>query len=141
MRRQQGFSFFEMIVVALIVGLLMAIIFKNYEDAVLQERRSLAQQALVTAAGHQERWFLRMYEYAKTIDKVGGADGAGEHFVLRVTQDPCGDTSCFTITATAVGEQTKDIDCERMSINSNGTRRATNRSNQDTTAVCWGSPA
>lgn len=140
MRKEHGFSAFELIIVVLIVGLLMAIIFKNYEDAVVQERRSLAQQALVTAAGLQERWFIRMYEYAKTIDKVGGADGAGDHYVLRVTQDPCGDTSCFTVTATAVGEQEKDVDCERMSINSSGTRRSKNRSNQDTTDVCWGSP-
>lgn len=139
MRSHRGFSFVELIVVALIAGLLMVIIFNSYDEAVLAERRSLAQQALVTSAGLQERWFLRMYEYAKTIDKVGGPDSAGEHFVLRVTQDPCGNTKCFTLTATAVGEQTKDADCERMSINSNGVRRSTNRRNEDTTQICWGS--
>lgn len=137
MRQCRGFSFFEFIIVALIVGLLLAIIFSNYKTAVLVERRAIAQQALYTVVGLQERWFVRMYEYAKTIDDVGGAEIGGDHFKFRVTQDPCGNTSCFTITATAQGEQEKDNDCERMSITNLGVRRAYNRANGDTTALCW----
>lgn len=136
-KRQNGFSIIEFILVALTVGLLVAIIFKNYGEAVLQERRTIAQQTLYTVVGLQERWFVRMYEYAKTIEQVGGPDSAGDYYALQVTQDPCGDSSCYTITATALGEQTEDRECEKMSIDNLGVRRAVSRDNRDTTSACW----
>lgn len=122
---------------ALTVGLLAAIIFKNYADAVVQERRTIAQQTLYTVAGLQERWFVRMYEYAKVIEQVGGPDAAGDYYVLQVTQDPCGDSSCYTITATALAEQAEDRECEKMSIDNLGVRRAVSWDNRDTTSICW----
>lgn len=127
----------EFILVALTVALLVAIIMKSYAEAVLVERRSIAQQGLVTVAGLQERWFIRMYQYARTIDDVGGDDAAGEHYRLRVTQDPCGETSCFTVTATAIGEQEDDIDCQRIVLNNLGARKAYSRTNEDSTDICW----
>lgn len=137
MHKQKGFSGIELLIVALVVGLLLAIIIQKYQEAVLVERRAIAQQALYTVSSLQERWFVRMYEYAKTIDDVGGSDSAGEHFILRVTQDPCGDTSCYTVTATAVGDQVDDVECEKMSINNLGVKRSANRANKDTTSECW----
>ena len=116
----------------------LALIIANYRDAVVEERRALAQQALMTSAGLQERWFVRLYEYADSISDVGGKDAAGEHYTLRVTQDPCGDTTCFTVTAIAQGEQEKDALCERMSVNHQGKRHALSRDNRDTTHECWG---
>jgi Tfp pilus assembly protein PilE len=139
MQRERGISIIEFILVALVVVLLVAIIFKNYSDAVLKERRSIAQQTLYTVAGLQERWFVRMYQYAKSIDDVGGARAAGDYYLLQVTQDPCGDTSCFTVTAIATGEQEEDRDCEKMSLNNLGVKRASSHDNRDTTSICWDS--
>ncbi|MCR6651074.1 MAG: type IV pilin protein [Cellvibrionaceae bacterium] len=136
-KKQSGFSIIEVVLVVLTVGLLLAIILKNYADAVVEERRAIAQQTLYTVVGLQERWFVRRYEYAKTIEEVGGADVAGDYYRLQVTQDPCGDTSCYTITAVAQGEQAEDRECEKMSINNLGVRRALSRDNQDTTTACW----
>lgn len=135
--RQRGFSVIEFVLVALTIALLVAIIMKNFEDAVLIERRSIAQQGILTVAGLQERWFIRMYEYAKAIDDVGGADAAGEHYQLKITQDPCGDTSCYTVTATAKGEQEEDVDCERLTLTNLGVRKAYSRQNEETTDICW----
>ncbi len=137
MNRQAGFSLLEVLLVALTMVLIIAIIYANFRDAVMYERRSLAQQALLTSAGLQERWFVRLYEYARSIEEVGGADSAGEHYELKVTQDPCGDTSCYTIVATVVGEQETDRECEKMTINHLGVRRASNFRNEDTTSECW----
>lgn len=136
-KKQRGFSVVEFILVALTVALLVAIIMKSYADAVLIERRSIAQQGIVTVASLQERWFIRMYEYATTVNEVGGADAAGEHYQLKVTQDPCGNTSCFTVTATAIGEQAEDVDCERLILTNLGVRKAYNRKNEDTSSICW----
>ncbi len=136
-KREGGFSIIEVILVVLTVGLLLAIIMKNYAEAVVQERRTIAQQTLYTVVGLQERWFVRMYEYARSIDDVGGPDVAGDYYLLQVTQDPCGNSSCYTIVAIAQGEQADDKECERMSINNLGVRRASSRDNRDTTSVCW----
>lgn len=138
MIKQKGFSAIELLLTALTVVFIAALIFANFRDAVIEERRSIAQQALITGVGLQERWYLRLFEYAKNIDQVGGEDAAGENYKLKITQDPCGDTRCFTITAVAINEQEKDMQCERMSVNSLGQRRATSRDNQDTTSECWG---
>ena len=135
--KARGFSLVELLLVVLIAAMIIAIILANYRDAVMVERRSLAQKALLTTAGLQERWFIKLYEYADTIDKLGGSDAAGQNYILKVTQDPCGDTRCYTIVAMAVGEQDVDQQCEKMSINSLGVKRAVNRSNEDTTAECW----
>lgn len=135
--KQAGFSLVELLVVALTAVLLLAIIIANYREAVMIERRTIAQQAMMTSASLQERWFVRLYSYAQSIDEVGGADAAGEHYVLSVTQDPCGSLHCFTIVATAVGEQAEDKQCERMFINHLGVRRALNYANQETTFECW----
>lgn len=137
MYKQSGFSVLEVLLVMLAAGLVFAIIYKNFEDAVLVERRGIAKQGMLTVVGLQEKWFIRMYKYAKDIEQVGGADIGGDHFILRVTQDPCGDDSCYTITAKAVGEQEKDIQCETLRINSLGKREARNRANEDTTKECW----
>lgn len=137
MRNQRGFSFVEMLLAGLAIVLILALIIANYRDAVVEERRSLAQQALLTSASLQERWYVRLYEYAKNINEVGGEDAAGEHYKLQVTQDPCGDARCFTIIATAINEQEKDALCERMSIDNRGTRKAKSRDNQDTSKECW----
>lgn len=127
----------EFILVALTVALLVAIIMSSYSEAVVSERRAIAQQGIITVAGLQERWFVRMYEYAQTINEVGGADAAGEHYKLRITQDPCGDTSCYTITATAIGEQEEDFECERLVLNYLGAKKAYSRANEETSEICW----
>lgn len=127
----------EMLVVVLVVALIIALIYANYRDAVYAERRAIAQQALMTGVSLQERWHLRLYEYARDISQLGGENAAGEHYVLSVTQNPCGDTSCFTLFATAVGEQLDDKTCQKMSVNHLGQRRAVDYHNRDTTADCW----
>ena len=137
MRGQLGFSVIEVLLVALAAGLIFAIIYKNYEDAVLAERRNIAKQGMVTVVGLQEKWFLRMYKYARSIEQVGGKDIAGDYFEFKITQDPCGDDSCFTVTAKAMGDQEKDIQCDVLTINNMGKRTARSRANQDTTKECW----
>jgi Tfp pilus assembly protein PilE len=137
LKQQRGVSFVECIAVALVVGLLLVIILKNYADAVRAERRSLAHQGMFTVVGLQERWFVRMYEYAERIEQVGGPDIAGEHYKFSLTQDPCGNRSCFTVIASFKTGDNEDPECERMSISSSGIRKAYNRDNEDTTEVCW----
>lgn len=135
--KNSGFSIIELLLVVLTFALLMAIILATFNDAVMAERRALAQQALMTSAGLQERWFIRLYEYAKRIEDVGGPGSAGDGYLLRVTQDPCGDSSCYTVIATVIDSEDGDRECEKMSINSLGVKRATNFNNEDSTKECW----
>lgn len=141
MKQQSGFSVIELLLVVLTAALLVAIILANYRDAVIVERRTIAQQAMITTAGLQERWFIRLYEYAKKIEDVGGESSAGEFYNLKVTQDPCGDSKCFTVIAIATGEQENDKKCLKMSLNHLGVKRATSFTNEDTTKECWSNQA
>lgn len=137
MKKHRGISFVEALVVVLVVALIVALIYANYREAVYAERRAIAQQALMTGVSLQERWYLRLYEYARDIRQLGGERAAGEHYLLSVTQNPCGDTSCFTLLATAVGKQLDDKTCQKMSVNHLGQRWSVDHRNRDTTAKCW----
>ena len=139
--RQRGFSAVELLLAGLAVMMVIALIVSKFKEAAVVERRVLAQQALITAAGLQERWFVRMYEYAPSAAELGGADAAGEDYTLRVTHEPCGTNRCFTIWAKAINRQAPDEDCQQFGINSMGVRFALAHDQRDTTRECWSSPS
>lgn len=137
MREAKGFSTLELLLTGIVVMLLLVIIVDKYREAAQVERRVLAQQALITAAALQEHWFAKRYEYARSIDQLGGGDSAGEDYLLRVTFEPCGTDKCYTIWARAVNRQTADLTCRQFGIDSMGVRFARDDSDRDTTAECW----
>ena len=88
MREAKGFSTLELLLAGIVVMLLVVIIVDKYREAAQVERRVLAQQALITASTLQERWFARRFEYARSIEQLGGSDSAGEDYLLRVPVAP-----------------------------------------------------
>lgn len=137
MREAKRFGTLELLLAGIVAILLMVLVVDRYQKAHQVGRRVLAQEALVTAATLQERWFARRFEYAGTIEQLGGGDSAGEDYLLRVTFEPCGSDSCYTIWARAVNKQTADVGCRQFGINSMGVRFARDEQDRDTTAECW----
>jgi Tfp pilus assembly protein PilE len=136
-KKMRGVTIVEFLLVGLIVAFLIMIIINAYNDAVRSERRSFAHRGLLTVAGLQERWFARTYQYAQAIEQVGGADIGGEYYHFQITQDPCGNDSCYTAVARFSSVKAKDPECERFTINNHGLKKAYDYANKDNTELCW----
>lgn len=124
-----------MIVVA-IIGTLFAIALPSYQNYVLRGHRADAQSMLIDIAARQERFLSQSNAYTTEISaatglNLGTTTSREGYYILDVTFCPGGSlATCYLITATALGGQTKDADCLEITYDSRGVRSGT-------TANCW----
>lgn len=130
MKRKQGFTIIELMIVLVIVAILLALAYPSYIDYVRKSKRGDAQQALMNWAVNQEIWRSNNPEYADETD-IPAADL--DHYDLSVVDGSVSATS-YTLRADATGDQVNDtardksISCARLELNQNG---------QKTPAECW----
>ena len=139
-----GFTLIEVVIVVAIVGILAAIAIPSYQNSVQKSRRAEAKDALMNVAARQERWFLQHNQYVAsgaptdTLDIIGA--GVTDNGFYDVTiSNPCGDSSCYTVTATALAAQLNDTVCERMTINHIGVKESFKKGvpNSNPRGTCW----
>ena len=151
-RTQQGFTLMELIVAMVIVGMLAAIAIPSYSAYVLKSHRTEAKSALLDAASLEERFFSTSNSYSRNPSDLGyGAVpipfpvGAGYYNITNIAVvpavapgplTPSGTPATFTITASAVGQQTNDTACATFSINSAGQQTATGL-DPNASVDCW----
>lgn len=132
-----GFTLIELMIAIAIVGLLASIAYPSYQDSVRKTRRGDGKGPLLQMAAQQERWYFQNRQYNHTIATLYGTAASPEgHYTLSITDDPCEDTSCYTLIATATGSQTKDESCAVMSLDSTGGRSSQDK-NGDPSTGCW----
>lgn len=133
-----GFSLIELMIALAIIGILAAIAYPSYQDSVIKNRRADGKIALTQAAARLERFFTENNNYGTTVNNIGGTGGSlkspESYYSLSMTNQPCGDTSCFTLTAARQGAQTKDTKCGDLSLSSTGAKGKTGSLNVED---CW----
>jgi type IV pilus assembly protein PilE len=137
MRRQQGFTLIEMVIVVLIIAILAAIAIPSYRKYVTSTHRVDAQRALTELAARQERFLYSNNAYADNLPAIGGTSGmAGSYYTVAI--DPANTSSTtFKVVATAIGSQkTDDKQCQTMSLDQAGRQGSTGSTTND--AACWG---
>jgi type IV pilus assembly protein PilE len=130
--RAAGFTLIELMMVVVIIGILAAIGYPSYSQYVMKSRRADAQRAVTDLANKLERYYLDKSgttgaTYTTDMTKLGYTAAtnvkAGDYYQLKVEAGGCGDiTSCFKVTATAVGNQAKDSTCSTLTLDSLGTK-------------------
>lgn len=134
--KQQGFSLIELMIVVAIVGILAAIAYPSYQNYVLRSGRADGQAKLMEILQAQERFYSQNQTYTANLG-VGGlgygvaADAAvaSDERRYNITAAACANTTiarCVTLTAARAGVQQQDNECGNLSLDSRGTKGATN---------------
>ena len=123
--RLKGFTFIELLIAMVILGILTSIAFPSFMQSIRKGNRSDAGAALTRAAGSQERFFAMNSTYTDNRADLGfGDDGLTEHeyYNISVEAGPTGIASSYIITATAVEGhmQAQDTGCTVLSLDSLG---------------------
>jgi type IV pilus assembly protein PilE len=148
MRRQHGFTLIELMIVIVIIGVLAAIAYPNYQQFLLKSGRSDGHAKLTQVMQAQERYYSQNQTYTTNLGAApngllfGGiaANAAlpSDEGRYRITAGVCGAgialTRCVLLTATVTGPQVADRDCANLTLNSQGVK---GRSGTAAVDACW----
>jgi type IV pilus assembly protein PilE len=126
MHKQRGMTLVELVTAMLVVGILSAIAIPSYTSYMRKTRRADAKVMLTNAAQQLERCYTRLSSYNDGTNDVNGtcplalgANSTGT-YSLAILFDttaglPLGQS--YTLTATPLGNQTKDTHCANFILN------------------------
>ena len=107
MRRQDGFTLIELMVVVVVIAVLAAIAYPSYQQQVKRGARSAGQQFLLDIAQRQEQFLLDQRQYASALG-TGGLNSSvpsevSSRYQAPVFNVPAGATPpSYTITLTPI---------------------------------------
>lgn len=133
MREKKGFTLIELLIGIVLLGILMAIAFPNYQQWVRKSRRSEGLGTLMQMQLAQERYRANSTTYG-TLAQVWNGVAASDngYYTLAITNNTA---TSYTLTATGVGGQASDAQggtsCATLSITVNGT------STTKAPSACW----
>jgi len=135
MRKEQGFTLIELMIVVAIIGIIAAIAYPSYQDSVNRTQRTDATTTLSRLAAAQERYYTRQApaSYAADFRALLGdttiASGTTTipsdqgFYNITLANNSCSETvggntiySCYTLTAQPVsgGAQADDPECWKI---------------------------
>ena len=124
----RGFTLLEVMIVVVVVAVLAAIALPSYSAHLRKSARAEAQMFLTSAANSQQQFLIDRRSYAASLAALKAtpsSDLTGKYsFALATTAGP---PPTFTLTATATGDQAKDI-CPTLTLDSSGTKSPD---------ICW----
>ena len=135
----RGFTLMELMIVVAIVGIVSMFAIPSYQDYVQRAQRADGQITLVRLAQQQERYHSLNNTYANTLTQLVGTaslDSDEGFYSISLANPSCTSGSyvgCFTISATAQGNQASDTDCTILTINQSGVRAASGAA----PTTCW----
>jgi type IV pilus assembly protein PilE len=108
MQTQKGFSLIELMIVAVIVGILAAVAIPSYQSYVVKGNRAAAQAFMVDVANREKQYLLDARSYAADLATLGMTPptDVSKHYpianiIIAVSSPP----PTFTITATPTSAQ------------------------------------
>jgi type IV pilus assembly protein PilE len=145
--REAGFTLIELMVTIVIGAILVTIAVPSYTSQVRKSRRTDAKTALLDLATREERYSSLNNAYTNVSASLGYGTGGFPQSVgsgyynigttFTITPAAPQVAAAFTVTATPIGPQTKDTQCQIFSIDQTGKQHATDSGGNDTTTICW----
>lgn len=105
MKNEQGFTLVELMIVAAIVGILVAIGLPSYQNHVAESKRTEGIGKLMEIMQQQESFYSENYSYTADLENDLGYSAAtleSENGYYTVSAAACGDgiAACVNLTAT-----------------------------------------
>ncbi len=103
MRKTEGFTLIELMIVVAIIGILAAIAIPNFLNYQCKSKQSEAKQSLGTIAKNQEAYFAEHDGYADTTAKLGfEVKGDTQRYTYSIVRDNAATPPTYTATATSL---------------------------------------
>ena len=141
-KKTAGFTLIEIMIVAAIIGILLAVATPSYQQYVIETRRSDAHVALTSAATQQERFYTYNSAYTMDTDDLGGSTSPEGFYTISVSTPegapPPASPQQFTLRAEPASGSplTEDFDCQAMTVNHLGVRESFD-GDGNTSSDCW----
>lgn len=147
MKKAQGFTLIEVLVVVVIVAILAAVAIPSYQESLRKTRRADAKEALTRIAAAQERFFFTNNRYGTSADLGVSESSAEGYYTVKIYTasgddelSQCGVPPCFKVVATpkATGPQKSDAKCSVFTLSHIGQKKSFGSDNKTvTTDTCW----
>lgn len=125
LKKNEGFTLIELMIVIAIIGIIAAIAFPSYQDSVRKTRRANVQADLLEISSYMERIFTESASYTgATI----ASSGKTNDFYTFTSPIPNLTQTTYTLTAVATGAQTGDTGCTTITLTHTGVKGP---------ASCW----
>jgi len=138
-RSMRGITLIELMIVIAILGLLSAIAIPSYSQYVRKAHRTDAMRELMDLGAMQERFYAQNSTYTSNINTAAGLNlgrttSADGHYNLTSAAGTTGSiATSYALSATPIGSQADDTDCNVLSVNSLGQRTGSGTLGND----CW----
>ena len=135
-KRQRGITLIELMIVVVVISILAAVAYPNYQEFVARAKRNEAKAALLRLATNQERFYLNNNTFTDDVRELGfSSDNNGDtsitendYYEIEVT---AANASNFTATATYRFGEPEVSRCEVFTINGRGDKTSTPQTD------CW----
>ena len=129
-KHMSGITLIELMIVVVVISILAAIAYPNYQEFTARAKRNEAKAALLRLAINQERFYLNNNSFTLNLAELGFGSAITEtgYYQIQVT---AADTSNFTASATYLQGGSEATKCLTFTINGRGAKTSDPETN------CW----
>lgn len=132
LNKQRGVTLIELMIVVVVISILAAVAYPNYQEFTARAKRNEARAALLRLATNQERFYLNNNTFTADLTQLGfAADPAPTETGYYVIDVTAANASNFTATATYQHGGTEASKCNVFTIDGRGVKTSTPETN------CW----
>ncbi len=145
MKKQNGVTLIELMVVVVIVAILAAIVLPNYQSYVMKSHRSAAINAIMNLGSVEARYYTTNNSYSSSMTTLGYASdpmpvlSTANHYYDLSVQPPTAANpiaTTFILQAVPVGTQANDA-CGTYTYNYLGQKGSTGLGASESVNDCW----